>query len=327
MPSREIAMDLRQLRYFVKVVECGNITRAAGELHIAQPAVSQQIRNLESHLEMQLFERHMHGVIPTAAGKTLYRHAVKLLHQADATRELLRQDAEFPTGRVSVGVPSSTARALAIPLVSMVRERYPGIVLELLEVPSADLSSMIGSGRVDLAVVVDAGQHGGVAAQKLMTEALYLISWPEVPVFSGPVSLVELSRVPLVLPRKPNTIRMRVDEAMDLAGLSCEILFEASSTTLMFTAVMAKLGMTVLPWSAAHAELREGRLKLTSIGHPMFSRELSLCWQDADPLSNAVQKVRDIILELFHDFQRSSEWALDELDRAPHHFESQLCKA
>jgi LysR family nitrogen assimilation transcriptional regulator len=127
-------MDLRQLRYFVKVVECGNVTRASEALHIAQPAISQQMRNLEADLGMQLLERSVHGVAPTAAGQTLYRHALELLRQADGTRELLRQDAELPQGKVSVGMPSSTARVLAIPLARTIRDRYPGIALELISV-------------------------------------------------------------------------------------------------------------------------------------------------------------------------------------------------
>jgi LysR family nitrogen assimilation transcriptional regulator len=302
-------MDLRQLRYFVKVVECGNVTRASEALHIAQPAISQQMRNLEQDLGMQLLERSVHGVAPTAAGQTLYRHAIDLLRQADGTRELLRQDAELPRGKVSVGMPSSTARVLAIPLARAIRDRYPGIALELIEAPSADLGSLIGGGRVDLAVVVDAVETHGIAAQRLLTEALYLITWPEFPIPDEPVALSELARMPLILPSAPNSIRSRVDWALREAGLSCEILFEASSTALLFAAVMAKLGVTVLPWPAAHVELDEHKLKLAKVDHRLFSRDLSLCWHDTELLRNAVQKVKATILELFDLLGRRPVWA------------------
>src|SRR5579859_1548645 len=299
MKERATRMDLRQLRYFVKVVECGNVTRASEALHIAQPAISQQMRNLERDLGMQLLERSVQGVAPTAAGQTLYRHAIELLRQADSTRELLRQDAELPQGRVSVAMPSSTARMMAIPLARTIRDRYPGIALELLEAPSAELGSLIGSGRVDLAVVVDAVETRGVAAQRLLTEALYLIAWPEFQMPREPVSIAELARMPLILPSAPNTIRSRVEWALREAGLPCEILFEASSTALLFAAVMAKLGVTILPWTAAHVELDERKLKLAKVDHRLFSRDLSLCWHDTALLSNAVQKVKATILELF----------------------------
>jgi LysR family nitrogen assimilation transcriptional regulator len=306
--AQEMRLDLRQLRYFVKVVEFGNLTRAGEALHIAQPAISQQMRNLERDLAVQLLQRSVHGVTPTAAGQTLYRHAIDLLRQADSTCELLRQDAEVPQGKVSVGMPSSTARVLAIPLVRTIRARYPGIALELIEAPSADLCSLLSGGRVELAVMVDGVETGGVTMQRVLTEALYLIAWPEFPMPEEPVALPDLARMPLILPSLPNTIRSRVDGALREAGLPCEILFEASSTALLFAAVMARLGVTILPWPAAYAGPGECKLKLARVNHRSFSRHLSLSWKDTQLLSNAVQKVKATILELFDELGRRPEW-------------------
>lgn len=302
-------MDLRQLRYFVKVVECGNITHASEALHIAQPAISQQMRNLEQNLDMQLLERNVHGVIPTAAGQTLYRHAMELLRQADSTRELLRQDAEMPQGRVSVGMPSSTARIMAIPLARMIRSRYPGIKLELIDAPSADLGGLITAGRVALAVVVDAVDTRGIVSQRMLTEALYLVAWPEFPIPHKSVSILELAKMPLILPSAPNSIRSRVESALQEAGQPCEVEFEANSTDLLFKAVLAKIGVTILPWTAAHVEVDQSKLKLANIDHGLFSRELSLCWHDTAVMSNAVQKVKATLLELFEELGQRPGWA------------------
>ncbi len=302
-------MDLRQLRYFVKVVECGNVTRASEALRIAQPAVSQQMRNLESDIGMQLLERSVHGVAATAAGRTLYRHAIDLLRQADRTRDLLRQDAELPLGKVSVGMPSSTARVIAIPLARLIRDRYPGIVLELIEAPSVDLPNLIGGGRVELAIVADPKESRGIAAQKLLTEALYLIAHPDFAILEEPLPLAKLAIMPLILPCPPNTIRSRIDMALRDAHLQSEIILEASSTALLLNAVIAKFGVTILPWSAAHVELDEKKLKLVPVDHELFSRDLSLCWHGMDLLSNAVQKVKAAILELFESIGCKQEWA------------------
>ncbi|MFV0932975.1 LysR substrate-binding domain-containing protein [Pseudomonas jessenii] len=302
-------MDLRQLRYFIKVVECGNITRASETLHIAQPAISQQMRNLEQDMGMQLLERSVHGVVPTAAGQTLYRHAIELLRQADGTHELLRQDAEFPQGKVSVGMPSSTARMLAIPLARTIRSRYPGIKLELIDSPSAELGRLITVGRVALAVNVDVVETRGMAFRRLLTETLYLVAWPEFSLPDEPVSIEALAKMPLVLPCAPNTIRSRVEFALQEAGLKCEVEFEANSTDLLFSAVKAQLGVTILPWAAAHVELVQHRLKLARIDHRLFKRDLSLCWHDTVVESNAVQKVKSTIFELFEAFKRQPGWA------------------
>jgi len=302
-------MDLRQLRYFIKVVECANITRASEALHIAQPAISQQMRNLERDMDMQLLERSVHGVVPTAAGQTLYRHAIELLRQADGTRELLRQDAEYPQGKVSVGMPSSTARMLAIPLARTIRSRYPGIKLELIDAPSAELGGLITVGRVAMAVIVDGVSTRGVASRRLLSEILYLVAWPEFVLPDGLVSIEALAKMPLVLPCAPNTIRSRVDAAMQEAGLPFEVEFEANSTDLLFSAVLARLGVTVLPWAAAHVELEQRRLKLARIDHRLFTRELSLCWPDTGVQSNAVEKVRETVFELFEGFEGERGWA------------------
>lgn len=302
-------MDLRQLRYFVKVIECGNITRASEALHIAQPAISQQMRNLELDMGMPLLERSVHGVVATAAGQTLYRHAIELLRQADGTREMLRQDADFPQGKVSVGMPSSTARMLAIPLARAIGQRYPGIKLELIDAPSAELGRLITVGRVALAVNVDVVETRGMAFQRLLTETLYLVAWPEFELAEDPVSIEALAKMPLVLPCAPNTIRSRVEFALQEAGLKCEVEFEANSTDLLFSAVKAQLGVTVLPWAAAHAELGQQRLKLARIDHRLFKRDLSLCWHDTVVESNAVQKVKATIIELFEAFGHQPGWA------------------
>jgi LysR family nitrogen assimilation transcriptional regulator len=309
-------MDLRQLRYFVKVVDHGNVTRASEALHIAQPAVSQQLRNLEQALGMQLLERSVRGVVPTAAGRTLYRHASELLRLADGTHNLLQQDAEFPSGKVSVGMPSSTARVLAIPLVRTMRERCPGVVLELIEAPSADLVGMVSAGRVQLAVVADLAPTRGVASRHLQTEALYLFVWPGFVLPRQPVKIAELARMPLVLPSAPNTIRSRVEQALREAGLWSDVLFEASSAALQFAAVMARLGVTILPWSAAHVELKERKLEIARVGHPLFARELALCWPETPLTSNAVDKVRATIIELFEELGAHTGWSVRRSDTA-----------
>src|SRR6516225_1714016 len=103
-------MDVKQLRYFIRIVESGNVTRAAEALHIAQPALSQQLNHLESELATRLLNRSALGVTATRSGELLYRHAKEILRQVDNTRAALRQESDRPSGRVSVAMPSSIVR-------------------------------------------------------------------------------------------------------------------------------------------------------------------------------------------------------------------------
>jgi LysR family nitrogen assimilation transcriptional regulator len=145
--------------------------------------------------------------------------------------------------------------------------------------------------------------------QKLLTEALYLIAYPGLDLPCAPLPLTALAALPLILPCPPNTIRSRIDMALREARLPCEIILEASSTALLLAAVIAELGVTILPWSAAHAELAENKLKLVRIDDNLFSRDLALCWHGTGLLSNAVQKVKAAILELFESLGGVPEWA------------------
>lgn len=166
----------------------------------------------------------------------------------------------------------------------------------------------MSEGQVELAVMVDHVETHGVVSQRLLTEVLYLIAWPKFPIPEDPVPLVALARMPLILPSSPNSIRNRIDWALREASLPCEIRFEASSTALLLAAVIARLGVTILPWPAADVELDEHKIKLARVGHRLFSRDLSLCWHDTQLLSNAVQNVRLTMLEMFEQRGRRPEW-------------------
>src|SRR5437868_6581312 len=105
-------MDFKQLRYFTHIADFGNMTRASESLHIAQPALTQQIANLESELGTRVFDRSTQGVKLTPAGDVLYRHAKSLLKQLDDARTAVRDETEHPTGSVAIGIPGSTGKVI-----------------------------------------------------------------------------------------------------------------------------------------------------------------------------------------------------------------------
>src|SRR3954466_15748055 len=111
------SMNLRRLKYFVKIVDIGSLTQAADVLHIAQPALSQQLATLEGEVRQQLLLRTKRGVTPTEAGKVLYRHAQLILRQCDQAQVDMNAAGEGISGAVSVGLaPGTAAAGLAMPL-------------------------------------------------------------------------------------------------------------------------------------------------------------------------------------------------------------------
>jgi LysR family transcriptional regulator, nitrogen assimilation regulatory protein len=121
-------MELRQLRYFVAIVDHGSLSRAALVLHVAQPALTQQLRQLEEELGAQLLHRSAQGVVSTDAGKVFYDHAQAILKQVADARSAVTQSAR-PSGSVTMGLPHSISGALALPLLTAAREQYPDITL------------------------------------------------------------------------------------------------------------------------------------------------------------------------------------------------------
>jgi LysR family transcriptional regulator, nitrogen assimilation regulatory protein len=301
------AMDLRQLRYFIKIVECGSMTRASEALKIAQPALSQQIGNLESTLGVRLLDRSVHGVKATRSGDLLYRYARDILRQVANAREALQRESDRPGGRVAVAMPSSTARAIFAALFHEIRSQYPDITLEFVEQTSAELPDLVVHGRVDLAIVTVDTRVRGLDLQRIVREDLYVLMHPSVKWARQVMSLKDLAKLPVVLPSPPNNIRARIDMALSQLGLQYDIVAEASTTPLLISAVKAAGGVTVLPLSAINEE-PPGTIQAARITEPGLSRELSICTSTALPLSLTAEKVREVLVNVVEHLISTQRW-------------------
>lgn len=166
-------MDLRTLRYFIAVLEAGSLSRAAGTLYIAQPALTAQIKKLEAELGTQLFDRSHAGVTPTPAGLQLYEDARRLLSDADAMRERIQRLPQGPEGSVTVALPFLLASLLMGPVLAQLKATHPRIRVFVLD----DLSLMVKKAmldrRADIGILVDTPQVEGLQCQPLAREPMY----------------------------------------------------------------------------------------------------------------------------------------------------------
>lgn len=304
-------MNLRQLKYFVRVVEFGNLTRAADALHVAQPALSQQMALLEDKLAVQLLVRGPKGVSPTVEGELLYRHAQIILRQVDYTRSLMSRASDHITGTVSIGLASSTARILALPLMRRVKEELPAIVLELVDIPSADLTKFVLQGRIDFSLSPDQGPLNGLERDAVVREELLLIapsSWklPRLP------RLTDIAGIPLILPSPPNALRKRVDDAFLATAQTTNLYGEASTSAILIPTVLAGMAATILPYSAAHLEIPQGLCVGYSVAPPLY-RDLTLCLSTSLPPTPAVQRVVKLCKEEMARLVQEGSWRHAEL--------------
>ncbi|MBI6885016.1 LysR substrate-binding domain-containing protein [Pseudomonas putida] len=301
-------MDLKQLRYFTKIAELGNMTRASESLRIAQPALSQQISNLESELGTRLFDRGVYGARLTSSGELLYGHAKSLLRQVQDVREAISEEVQHPTGRVAIGIPGSTAKLLAEPLLRTVLQEGT-ILLEIVERPSAELIDLVATGKLDLAVVVDAQKRKGARISPLFTEQMCAVLPMEMKKGKASVKLKDIAESPLILPSAPSTIRQRVEAALLDKHLKYRVVSEVSSTDLLIRLVSAGLGWTVLPWSAVMEDAKRFQKvqALPIAGHPL-EREIALCASDTYPLSRAAEVIQGYVTTILTQLVDEGGW-------------------
>ncbi|MEZ5613748.1 MAG: LysR substrate-binding domain-containing protein [Rhodocyclaceae bacterium] len=169
-------MNLRQLEYFVAVAELGSFSKAAVILNVAQPALSRQVRLLETDLHVTLLVRNGRGVVLTEAGKRLFDHSVGILQLVSRVREDIEASRDEPAGRIVVGLPPSMGRLLTLPLVEGFRRTLPKARLAIVEGLTAHLAEWISTGRVDLGLLHNPEPQSALEVMPVLEEPLGLVS-------------------------------------------------------------------------------------------------------------------------------------------------------
>lgn len=302
-------MELRQLRYFVKVVEAGSVSRAALDLDLVQSALSQQISRLESELSTRLLQRSAKGVVPTEAGLAFFREAQLALRHAEQAVRAAQQSRL--TGTVSVGLAPSTASVLGLPLMRAMRERYPDVRLHMVESLSGHLSAMLNARQLDLAVLFDTDPARRWSVTPLLEEKLFLIRSRQGLLRPGPgrIRLARLAGLPLILPSGPHGLRSTLDTAFARARVQPTVTHEIDSLALLMAAVDAGLGVTLQPWAAVARFADAGqRFHLAEISDHSVRRINSLCSLSDDELSPAALGARSVLAEVARRLVRDGVW-------------------
>lgn len=293
-------MNFRRLQYFVKIVDIGSLTQAADVLHVAQPALSQQLATLEGEVRQQLLVRTKRGVVPTEAGKVLYRHAQLILRQCEQARIEMKAAAQGLTGSVAVGLaPGTAAASLAMPLLRTVSARHPGILLYLNETYGSTLSELVMNGRMDLAVLYG-GKNAvhGLHFTPLLREQLYLVGPGSMAAPAADVPLASLVNTDLYLARPYNIVRKMVDEAFAGIGAAPRVVAEIESASTLISVIAEGLGATILPESMARQVVASCEAWQCRVIDPVIEAPLALCQSDHLPLSEPALAIKDILLEL-----------------------------
>ncbi len=311
-------MELRQLRYFVSIVDHGSLSRAALVLHIAQPALTQQLRQLEDELGAQLLHRSAQGVLSTDAGKIFYQHAQAILKQVADAKSAVTQSTSKPTGTVAIGVPQSISGALALPLLLAAQQQYPEIELQLTEELTGNLIEQLKAGRINLAVLFDDGQLAPFSCTPMVEEEMMFVCRadsqfspqfsPQFAPANAAVSLAQALATTLILPGVQHGVRPRIERTARKAGLALTRVIEINSVAILKSAILADMGATIIPLAPLLDDIERGLMRAYPLTEPGISRSVTLCCSKTIPLTNAASAVARLVLEVTDELATSGRW-------------------
>lgn len=305
-------VEIRQLRYFLKIAELGSVSRASQALHIAQPALSHQMAQLEAELGHALLHRRYNGVQVTEQGQAFYSQAQRILKDIDDLPNVVANSAAHLRGTVAVGLPQSTAVHFAMPLLAALAERHPGVGLEFFDEISGNLLHGLSSGRVDIAVMVNDEAAKLTHATALMEEELFLVT-TDASALENPLPMARLATLPLTLPSLHQGVRGLVEEAVRTAGAVLPVpAIVANSMSIMRRAIESGRLCGVMPWGAVCDEIRAGTLHAVPLA-PRLRRRVHVCSSRDAELSLAARAVRDLLIELTRARVQSGDWQGVEL--------------
>lgn len=290
-------MDLKQLRYFFTIANEGQITRAAKVLHMAQPPLSQSLKNLEEELGVKLFERSGRKLILTDAGKVLYKHIEGLFDQLDDILQEVQETEKGIRGKLAIG-STKTLFSYLPQRMKRFKELYPDITFELREGDSYFLSEQLKSRAIDLALVRLPLNLEGFTYKMLPKEkymAAFPGSWAE-KINQSSISIFELATYPLMLLHRISGVGQYevILGGFERRGLKPNIICECPDVDMLLGLVAEEVGVTIIPEKTL-LKFGNNKIKMLEIEDATIISESAIIWLKDRYLSKSAQQ----FIELF----------------------------
>jgi len=287
--------EIRHLEAFLAVARLGSFTRAASALHVSQPALTVQIRQLEAALAVRLFDRNNRRVALTRAGQQFVAPVERLLLDLESIVAHARDLSAHRRGSVSVAALPSVASGLLPRAIHHLNERHHGIVVRVRDVVAARVVERVPSGEVDVGVSSLVRPDDTLVADPLFVDRLCALARPDHPAARRSwLTIRELSEHALVLTGPDSSVRQIVDRAFEHARLAIRVSQEATYMTTAMGMAKAGLGLAVLPESALDSANDMG-LRAIAIRRPTLTRQISVLRRADRSLSAAAEKLVEIL--------------------------------
>ncbi|HEY5757109.1 MAG TPA: LysR family transcriptional regulator [Steroidobacter sp.] len=292
-------MELRQLRYFIAIIEHGGFSRAASELGRTQQALSKAMQALEEELGVRLLDRNSQVASPTAFGKLLLEHSRAIEHEARSFRTKLGQLLEAEAGAVRLGTGPSAAGGLVARAVLDLQRTRPRIRLDVINGVHADLVCSLQQGRIDLAVCVetDTLDAGNLVRETLGEDEYVIVCGQSHPLAQRrEISVADLTDVRWIVGRKLGDVELAWAALFDEAGLARpKPAIETNSLEFCRAALREGAHLSVLTRSLIDDELRSGQLRALAVAQAAWRRPIVLLYRRTDLMVPAMLAVIDAL--------------------------------
>jgi LysR family transcriptional regulator, cyn operon transcriptional activator len=294
-------MELRHLRYFLAVAETSHFRRAAENLHIAQPTLSQQIGQLEKELGTALFDRIARRVQLTTAGETFRIHARRVLHEVEEAQAALGELEGLEAGRLCLGVVQTVSSRMIPPAVSRFAKAHPGVMLHIEDLSADEIEDELVQGRLHLGISFLPPDADELQGELLCDEELVLIVAPDHRLARrARLPLRELDGERLVLQSESFAPRRLFEECARSVGIRPKVCVEMNSIEGILATVRDLGGATVLPSMAIRKD-KESEFRLTTLTDPTPHRKIGVLWRRGSYRSRAANRFVEHIVAVVRD--------------------------
>ncbi len=310
-------MDLRQLRYFAQVVESGSFSKAANELRVAQPALSQHVRNLEEELGVVLLHRSSQGVKATEAGDRLLVHAKRILADFAEISDSVRGKTATPRGVVRFGMPGTVGELLAVPLIEAAKTRYPDVRIRVVEAMSGYVLDWLRRGDLDLAMIYATSDPRGLVVHHVLSEEICLFAAMKLAgdseIGGKSVTLAQAAGLPLIVPGIGHGLRELIETVAAEKGVDLVPAIEIDSYAQIKKLARRGLGFGILPMTAVHEEAASGEFRVWRFNRGV-TRKVYLAHSAERPLYNAPRAIAQLAWEIVRQQVKSGGWTAELTD-------------
>jgi len=291
-----MAAKLDQYRIFCEVAKCRSFSRAARNLYMTQPAVSQAVMSLESELGVRLFTRTSTGVTLTNDGQLLFEHvnsAINLIRQGESK---LLESRNLKVGEMKVGVGDTISRYFLLPYLEIFHSRYPNIKLNIINRTTTELCALVKSGEIDIAVCNFPVKDDALETRECIEiHDIFVCGAKYIDQFREPAGLDVIAGKPLILLERKSNSRLYVEKYLLSQGIRVTPEIELGSHDLLLEFASFNFGIACVVEEFSQDYLNSSRVFRIRLTREIPPRSIGFCYLKSVPLSPAAQKLVEVV--------------------------------